>query len=131
MSCRVSGGRIDRAAPLRFTVDGVVHTGFRGDTLASALLGTGVLQVGASPYLGRPRGIVAAGVEEPNALVQLGGPEPMLLATREDWSTGWWRRSLRGQGRLTDRTGPGGYDAKHEHCDVLVVGADPAGLIAA
>ncbi len=124
-----SGGRIDRAAPLRFTVDGVVHTGFRGDTLASALLGAGVPRVGASPYLGRPRGIVAAGVEEPNALVQLGA-EPMVPATTVELVDGLAAETLTGRGRLI-APNTGEYDKKYVHCDVLVVGAGPAGLAAA
>jgi sarcosine oxidase subunit alpha len=124
-----SGGRIDRATPLRFTVDGVVHTGFRGDTLASALLGAGVARVGASPYLGRPRGIVAAGVEEPNALVQL-GPEPMVPATTVELVDGLVAETLSGRGRLLEPN-TRRYDKKYVHCDVLVVGAGPAGLAAA
>ena len=68
-----SGGRIDRGTELRFTVDGVELTGHPGDTIASALLANGLVEVAPSIYRGRPRGIVAAGVEEPNALVQILG----------------------------------------------------------
>jgi sarcosine oxidase, subunit alpha len=64
-----TGGRIDRARALRFTFDGRAYTGFRGDTLASALLANGVHLVGRSFKYHRPRGILAAGSEEPNALV--------------------------------------------------------------
>ena len=56
------GGRIDRSTELNFTVDGQRYVGHRGDTLASALLAAGVIETGPSIYLGRPRGIVAAGV---------------------------------------------------------------------
>ena len=41
-----SGGRIDRARPLSFTFDGVRYGGFQGDTLASALIASGVHLVG-------------------------------------------------------------------------------------
>ena len=78
------GGRIDRSTELSFTVDGQSYVGHPGDTLASALLAAGVIETGPSIYLTRPRGIVAAGVEEPNALVNVRRPghsvaEPMVL----------------------------------------------------
>ena len=66
------GGRVDRSRPLDFTFNGKRYTGFQGDTLASALLANGVRLVGRSFKYHRPRGIVGSGVEEPNALVQLG-----------------------------------------------------------
>jgi sarcosine oxidase, subunit alpha len=65
------GGRIDRLRPLAFTFNGRPYQGFAGDTLASALLANGVTLVARSWKYHRPRGIVAAGVEEPNAVVQL------------------------------------------------------------
>src|SRR5215468_9143711 len=65
------GGRIDRTKSARFSFNGVHYTGFAGDTLASALIANGVSLVGRSFKYHRPRGIMAAGVEEPNALVQL------------------------------------------------------------
>ena len=58
------GGRIDRTAVLRFTVDGRELTGHPGDTLASAMLANGLVEVAPSLYRGRPRGIVSAGAEE-------------------------------------------------------------------
>ena len=71
-SFRVAGlGLVDRAQPLDFTFDGVPYTGFAGDTLASALLANGVHLVGRSFKYHRPRGILTAGSEEPNALVEL------------------------------------------------------------
>ncbi|MFA5119803.1 sarcosine oxidase subunit alpha family protein [Zavarzinia sp.] len=66
-----NGGRIDRSRPLGFSFDGKAYSGFAGDTLASALLGEGVGLVGRSFKYHRPRGIVTAGSEEPNALVEL------------------------------------------------------------
>jgi sarcosine oxidase subunit alpha len=65
------GGRIDRSRTLRFTFNGKPYEGHSGDTLASALLANGVTLVARSWKYHRPRGIVAAGVEEPNAIVQL------------------------------------------------------------
>jgi sarcosine oxidase, subunit alpha len=62
-------GRTNRARTIRFTFDGRALTGFEGDTLASALLRAGVHLVGRSFKYHRPRGILAAGSEEPNALV--------------------------------------------------------------
>ena len=64
-----TGGRIDRARPLRFSFDGRTYSGFAGDTLASALLAHGVHLMGRSFKYHRPRGVLAAGSDEPNALV--------------------------------------------------------------
>ena len=127
------GGRIDRTKPLRFTFDGQQYTGLAGDSLASALLANGVHTVTRSVRYGRPRGVFAAGVEEPNALVQLEGPhpEPMLLATRIELYEGLVARSLIGKGCLEPDLTAALYDRMYAHCDVLVVGAGPAGLAAA
>ena len=80
-----SGGRIDRGRPVGFSFDGRHYTGYAGDTLASALLAHGVRLVGRSFKYHRPRGVVTDGVEEPNALVQLGtgaAGEPNARATQ-------------------------------------------------
>ena len=92
---------------LPFTFNGQALPGFRGDTLASALLGAGVRQVATSVKFGRPRGIVAAGTEDPSALVQLETPfpEPMLLATTVELFAGL-------QARGTARAGPAGHRAR-------------------
>ncbi|TIM37596.1 2Fe-2S iron-sulfur cluster-binding protein, partial [Mesorhizobium sp.] len=66
-----SGGLIDRSVPLNFRFDGKTFAGFQGDTLASALIANGVKLVGRSFKYHRPRGILTAGSEEPNALVEL------------------------------------------------------------
>ena len=68
---RLSGGLIDRSQRLRARFDDREIVGFAGDTLASALLANGVRLVGRSFKYHRPRGIVTAGPEEPNALVEL------------------------------------------------------------
>ncbi|HEY0681309.1 MAG TPA: sarcosine oxidase subunit alpha family protein [Steroidobacter sp.] len=65
------GGLIDRQRTLSFDFDGVKYTGYGGDTLASALLANGVKLVGRSFKYHRPRGILTAGSDEPNALVEL------------------------------------------------------------
>ncbi|MCY4035021.1 MAG: sarcosine oxidase subunit alpha family protein [Hyphomicrobiales bacterium] len=70
--CRLdTGGSIQRDKPLRFRFDGRSYTGFEGDTLASALLANGKHLVGRSFKYHRPRGILTASSEEPNALVEL------------------------------------------------------------
>ncbi|MGH3519974.1 MAG: 2Fe-2S iron-sulfur cluster-binding protein, partial [Haloechinothrix sp.] len=127
------GGIIDRDEKLHFTFNGRSLAGYRGDTLASALLANGVHQVATSIKYGRPRGVMAAGAEEANALVQIEEPfpEPMLPATTVELYDGLAADGLSGQGRLADEPDPARYDAKHVHCDVLIVGAGPAGLIAA
>ena len=82
-----AGGVIDRDAPLAFTFDGVAYRGCAGDTLASALLANGVHLVARSFKYHRPRGILSAGSEEPNALVQLGRgarTEPNVRATTQE-----------------------------------------------
>ncbi len=72
MSARLpGGGRIDRSRPIRFTFNGRVYHGFHGDTLASALLANDVKLVARSWKYHRPRGLLSAGVDEPNGLVQL------------------------------------------------------------
>jgi sarcosine oxidase, subunit alpha len=66
------GAFINRARPLSFTFNGRPLAGFAGDTLASALLASGVRLVGRSFKLHRPRGVFSCGVEEPCALVDVG-----------------------------------------------------------
>jgi len=74
MSTRLAqGGRlVDRNTPVSFTFNGRQMRGFKGDTLASALLANDQMLVGRSFKYHRPRGIVASGAEEPNGLVNLG-----------------------------------------------------------
>jgi len=179
---RTTGGTlIDRSEPLAFRFNGRALQGVRGDTLASALLANGVHLVGRSWKYHRPRGIMAAGVEEPNALVQLesdarsvpnarateielyaglvansvncsAGPERdwMALAGLVSgllpagfyyktfmWPGRWWPwyehwiRRAAGLGRAPAAADPDIYERLVAHCDVLVVGAGPAGLSAA
>ncbi|GGX48494.1 sarcosine oxidase subunit alpha [Tateyamaria omphalii] len=74
MSTRLAtGGRLlNKDKAVRFIFNGQQMRGFEGDTLASALLANDQMLVGRSFKYHRPRGIVAAGPEEPNALVNLG-----------------------------------------------------------
>ncbi|MBV9748095.1 MAG: (2Fe-2S)-binding protein, partial [Acetobacteraceae bacterium] len=67
----VGGGLVDHSRVLRFTFDGRGYAGHPGDTLASALLANGVRLVGRSFKYHRPRGVLSAGPEEPNALAEL------------------------------------------------------------
>ncbi|WP_292174861.1 2Fe-2S iron-sulfur cluster-binding protein, partial [Mesorhizobium sp.] len=68
---RLTGGLIDRSQTLNFSFDGKRYQGHPGDTLASALLANGVRLMGRSFKYHRPRGVLSAGSEEPNALVEL------------------------------------------------------------
>jgi sarcosine oxidase subunit alpha len=93
------GGRIDRSRPLRFRFDGKTYSGFAGDTLASALLANNIAIVGRSFKLHRPRGIVGAGAEEPNAILQVGEGAttlPNLRATQVELYDGLVARTTKG-----------------------------------
>ncbi len=184
-----SGGRIDRATALRFDWDGRALSGHPGDSLASALMANGETVLGRSFKYHRPRGIMAAGVEESGAIVTLGaGPrsDPNVKASTQElydglaargqnawpnvrfdlgavsnlfsrffaagfyyktfmglppfeWGsgTGIWMlyekliRRAAGMGEASRAPDPDRYEQAHGHCDLLVVGAGPAGLAAA
>ena len=74
MSTRLAtGGRLlNKSKPVSFSFNGKQLRGYQGDTLASALLANDQMLVGRSFKYHRPRGVVAAGPEEPNALMNLG-----------------------------------------------------------
>ncbi len=81
---RAGGQIIDRTKPLRFRFDGKPYEGFAGDTLASALMANGVRLLGRSFKYHRPRGLMAIGSDEPNALITVrrdGNTEPNTRAT--------------------------------------------------
>ena len=93
MSTRLaSGGRlVNRGAPVEFTFNGKRLRGYEGDTLASALLANDQMLMGRSFKYHRPRGVVASGAEEPNALFNLnegGRFEPNQRATLQEVYTG-------------------------------------------
>jgi sarcosine oxidase, subunit alpha len=132
-----AGGRIDRSISWRFTVDGQEFTGHPGDTIASALLANGHINAGNSLYEDRPRGIMAAGVEESNALVKIAPrfpghvAESMLPASAVSLVDGMDIELLSGLGKLDPNEDKAEYDKKYVHTDVLVVGGGVAGLAAA
>ena len=86
------GGRIDRTQPITFKFRGRSFQGYAGDTLASALLANGQSLLNRSFKYGRPRGVMAAGADEPNALLQLGATEatqvPNVRATQQELYSG-------------------------------------------
>jgi sarcosine oxidase subunit alpha len=91
-----AGGLIDRSKTIRFSFDGRELSGHPGDTLASALLANGVRLVGRSFKYHRPRGIMTAGPDEPNALVELregARREPNSKATEIELHDGLVSRS--------------------------------------
>lgn len=111
------GGRVDRSRPLRFCFDGRGYQGVQGDTLASALLANGVHLVGRSFKYHRPRGILTAGAEEPNALVTLrrdaARETPNLRATQVElyeglsaFSQNRWPSLAFDLGRISDLLSP-------------------------
>ena len=85
---RVSGkGLINREKTLNFKFDGRSYTGFEGDTVASALLASGKKVFGRSFKYHRPRGVLTAGSEEPNALITVGQgafQDPNIRATTQE-----------------------------------------------
>ena len=77
-------GLLNRNKEISFKFNGKKYTGYEGDTLASALLANGVHLVGRSFKYHRPRGFFGAGVDEPNAKLQIqlnGHSEPNVNAT--------------------------------------------------
>ena len=177
------GGRVDRAQRIGFHFDGKPYVGIAGDTLASALLANGVHLTGRSFKYHRPRGILGAGSEEPNALVTVSRDAarvtPNLRATQVElyegliaesqnrwpslqrdfgrindmlsaffpagfyyktfmWPRKAWKalyepiiRRAAGLGRAPTQADPDRYAQRYAHCDVLIVGAGPAGIAAA
>ncbi len=180
---RIDGkGLIDRTKPVRFRFDGKDYAGFAGDTLASALLANDVKLMGRSFKYHRPRGVMTAGSEEPNAMVEiLDGAQqtPNTRATMQElydgltaqsqnrwpslrwdtmsvndalspffsagfyyktfmWPRAFWERLYEplirraaGLGRLSGLKDDSPYEQAYAHCDLLVIGAGPAGLMAA
>ncbi|GAA2032697.1 sarcosine oxidase subunit alpha family protein [Yaniella flava] len=128
---------VDHHEHVDTVIDGKQSKALRGDTVASATLASGARSCANSLYWNRPRGVFAAGVEEPNALVHLSPrhagdvEESMLTATTVPVTAGLEATHLRGLGTLDPAEDQAYYDHVHVHTDVLVVGAGPAGLSAA
>ena len=124
------GSWIDRSKPITFRFDGVEYEGFEGDTLASALLANGVTGGFRSPILGRPRGVMTAGPEEPNAFVEVSEPwfDPIVAATMVELVDGLVAEPRAGVGRLP-AAGPAVAAAgrRHVHVETLVIGGGPSG----
>jgi sarcosine oxidase subunit alpha len=129
-----AGHGVDRTRPVAFSFDGETYEGLAGDTIASALIANGVDVVARSPLRGRPRGVFSAGVEEPNAFVEISAPvrRPIEPATAIPLVDGLVATSRAGVGRLPGDDG-GAPAARHHHMHVetLVVGGGIAGLRAA
>jgi sarcosine oxidase subunit alpha len=129
------GSWIDRSRPLGFRFDDEEHEGFQGDTLASALLANGVVGGFTSPILGRPRGVMTAGPEEPNAFVEVSEPwfDPIVAATMVELVDGLVAEPRAGVGRLPDPAEVASIGAvhRHVHVETLVVGGGAAGRRAA
>ncbi len=116
-SHRIPGrGRVDHGQPVSFTFDGKPCTGLAGDTLASALLANGIHLMGRSFKYHRPRGVVTAGSDEPNALMGTRrGPgrfEPNTRATVQELREGLevtsqncWPSLAFDMGAVNDRMG--------------------------
>ena len=86
-----NAGKIDRDLKISFIFNGKTYFGYKGDTLASALLANGVHLIGRSFKYHRPRGIIAAGVEDANGKVQLykdGITEPNVNVTEVELVNG-------------------------------------------
>ena len=82
-----NSSRIDRSKPLDFTWNGKKYHGYKGDTLASALMSNNIKIIGRSFKYHRPRGIMSAGVEESGALVTIGEKDyidPNVRATTQE-----------------------------------------------
>ncbi|SMX42552.1 sarcosine oxidase subunit alpha family protein [Octadecabacter ascidiaceicola] len=100
---RLSGGQIDPNETFSFKFDGKSYQGHKGDTLASALLANGVRLMGRSFKYHRPRGVLTAGSEEPNALVELrtgARQEPNTRATTAELFDGLVAKSQNRLGSL-------------------------------
>ncbi len=108
-------------------------TGRSGESLAATLLANGIRTVASGTYSDRPRGIVGLGVEEPCGYVRVDSvpTDSMVQATRVETYDGLSAASLSGYGRLPEGEEPSRGDRVWAHCDVLVVGAGPAGIAAA
>ncbi|MFM7247860.1 MAG: 2Fe-2S iron-sulfur cluster-binding protein [Actinomycetota bacterium] len=127
-------GRVDHHHRVSFTWDGRAVEGLRGDTLASALLASGVRVLGSSVLMSRPRGVVTDGVSDPHAFAQVGtgdATEPLVRMHQVEAHDGLVAESRIHQGVLPTGADPDRFEKRHAHCDVLVAGGGPAGLAAA
>jgi sarcosine oxidase, subunit alpha len=124
------GERIDRSRPIAFRFDGVEYPAFAGDTVASAILANGIEAPFRSPILGRPRGVFSAGVEEPNAFVEISEPwfDPIVAATTVELVDGMVVESRAGVGRLREGARGRRVEHRHTHVELLVIGSGHDGF---
>ena len=89
-------GLIDREKALTFTFNGIQYSGYKGDTLASALLANGIGTISRSFKYHRRRGIQGAGCEDATSIVQLCGDSdaPNILATQQPLYQGLEAKSV-------------------------------------
>lgn len=112
----LAGGTIDRTRRIAFRFDGRACKGFEGDSLAAGLLANGVRVVARSLKFRRPRGVYSCGVEEPNALVQIGSGAAAVPSERstlvelhdglEAFSQSGWPSASTDAGRMLDLLAP-------------------------
>lgn len=79
---RQPGEVIDRSRPVEFAWNGRAMSGFKGDTIASALVAGGVRVVSRSMKYRRPRGYMTNDYWDPNGLVQVGDDPNVRSAHR-------------------------------------------------
>ena len=173
------GGRIDRSSVLKFSFNGQNYKGFKGDTLASALIANDVMVTARSFKYHRPRGVIGIGVEEPASLVELMGEDAsgnnlsttvLLKSGLKAKSINCWpsvdfdlgaitqifskfipagfyyktfkwpnwhlfEPSIRKAAGLASapKSPPknGHFESRNAHCDILIIGSGPSGLLAA
>jgi sarcosine oxidase subunit alpha len=129
----VGSSAVDLSTAVEVRFDGRPLTAFGGDTLASALVRSGVRVASRGVYTGRPRGLISSGGEEANVFVQVvsGAGEPMVRATEIEVYDGLAAESLAGRGKWSDAPDRARYDKAWRHADVVVVGAGRDGVAAA
>lgn len=108
------GGLVDRTRVIPFEFNGRRFDGFAGDSVASALLANGIRVVGRSFKFHRPRGLLSAGIEEPNGLLTIGegaartasirAPAEMLVPELKVRTQGGWPSIGFDLGRALDFT---------------------------
>lgn len=172
-----AGSLLDRSQKITFSFEGQQYTGFRGDTVVSALMANGINVLSRSFKYHRPRGVLALNGQDTNCFLQVGScpnvradrlplseglaavPQNVFGSLKFDMGSlvGWlapflpvgfyykafykprgaWRlwepviRRMAGLGKLDPDHKPDYRDKAYGFADVVVIGAGPAGLVAA